>query len=222
MLTFPQCNLSLEFPEIHSQNLLCYHWLSVSGSSKIMHCGILFNMPYSSVPILVAKPPDYGIYYWAMSEQWKFKKTYQTPCSIQALPSFLNLEQFSQTQQDVRQHGWYEAISDWRLQLYFFLICIVYFIVSPKHCTAILLLSTVPIQNIFRFLIALIHFHRTLWRKHLTPFSPVSITSGFNDNNFCTLEQHYACQSPQGRSLIVRRPIWVMSYWSKLNKVFTK
>ena len=25
---------------------ICYHWLSVSGVSKIMHCGILINMPY--------------------------------------------------------------------------------------------------------------------------------------------------------------------------------
>ena len=30
MLTaFPQCNFSLEFPEILSQNDICYHWLSV-------------------------------------------------------------------------------------------------------------------------------------------------------------------------------------------------
>ena len=26
---------------------LCYHWLSVSGISKIMHCEILINMPWS-------------------------------------------------------------------------------------------------------------------------------------------------------------------------------
>ena len=44
---FQQCNFSLEFPEILSQNHTCYHWLSVSGISKIMHCGILINMPYS-------------------------------------------------------------------------------------------------------------------------------------------------------------------------------
>ena len=47
LTTFPQSNSSLEFPEILSQNLLCYHWLSVSGNSKTMHCGILINMPYS-------------------------------------------------------------------------------------------------------------------------------------------------------------------------------
>ena len=28
---------------ISSQNLICYHWLSVSGNSKIMHFGILIN-----------------------------------------------------------------------------------------------------------------------------------------------------------------------------------
>ena len=37
---------SLEFPEVLSQNLICYHWLSVSGNSKIMYCGILINTPY--------------------------------------------------------------------------------------------------------------------------------------------------------------------------------
>ena len=41
----------LEFPEILSQNHICYHWLSVSGIPKIMHCGILINMPYWVVPI---------------------------------------------------------------------------------------------------------------------------------------------------------------------------
>ena len=50
-ILFPQCKFSLEFPEILSQNLICYHWLSVSvqtpwcGNNKIMHCGILINMP---------------------------------------------------------------------------------------------------------------------------------------------------------------------------------
>ena len=44
-------NLSLEFPEILSQTLICYHWLSVSGNSKRMHCGILINMPYTKVKV---------------------------------------------------------------------------------------------------------------------------------------------------------------------------
>ena len=26
--------------------MLCYHWLSVSGNSEILHCGILIDMPY--------------------------------------------------------------------------------------------------------------------------------------------------------------------------------
>ena len=47
LTTFPQCNFSLEFSEILSQNHIRYHWLSVSGNSKIMHCGILINMPHS-------------------------------------------------------------------------------------------------------------------------------------------------------------------------------
>ena len=46
LTTFPQCNSSQEFPDMPSKNLICYHWLSVYGNSKIMHCGILFNMPY--------------------------------------------------------------------------------------------------------------------------------------------------------------------------------
>ena len=46
LTTFKQCNFSVEFPEILSQNPICYHWLSVSGNSKIMHCGILINVPY--------------------------------------------------------------------------------------------------------------------------------------------------------------------------------
>ena len=45
--TSPQRTFSLEFPEILSQNFTCYHWLSVSGNSKIVHCGILINMLYS-------------------------------------------------------------------------------------------------------------------------------------------------------------------------------
>ena len=43
--SFPQCNFSLEFPEILSQNCICCHWLSVSGISKTMHFGILITMP---------------------------------------------------------------------------------------------------------------------------------------------------------------------------------
>ena len=46
MATFPQCNFSLDFPEILSQNRICFHRVSVSGISKIMHCGILINKPY--------------------------------------------------------------------------------------------------------------------------------------------------------------------------------
>ena len=54
MLTiFPQCNFSLEYPEILSQSYSYYHWLNVSGISKIMHCGILNNMPYCNMIIML-------------------------------------------------------------------------------------------------------------------------------------------------------------------------
>ena len=47
MTAFPLGHLKLEFPEILSKNIICYHLLSVSGNSEIMHCGmILINMPY--------------------------------------------------------------------------------------------------------------------------------------------------------------------------------
>ena len=39
----PTMQFSMEFPKILSQNLIGYHRLSVSGNSKIIHCG----MPYS-------------------------------------------------------------------------------------------------------------------------------------------------------------------------------
>ena len=38
----PQCNFSLEFLELLSQNHVCHHWLSVSETSKIMQNGILY------------------------------------------------------------------------------------------------------------------------------------------------------------------------------------
>ena len=44
--TFPLCNLLQTFPVVLSQNTICYHWLSMPGNSKIMHCGILLNMLY--------------------------------------------------------------------------------------------------------------------------------------------------------------------------------
>ena len=40
--TFPQCNFSLEFSELLSQNQICNHWLSVSGILKIMQSGIFY------------------------------------------------------------------------------------------------------------------------------------------------------------------------------------
>ena len=57
LTTFPQCNFSLGFPEILSQNLIRRHLLSVLGNSKTMHYGILINTPYLDSPRLT----DVGI-----------------------------------------------------------------------------------------------------------------------------------------------------------------
>ena len=43
----PQCVIWLVFPEILCENLTCYHLLSVTGNSKMMHCWTLLNMCYS-------------------------------------------------------------------------------------------------------------------------------------------------------------------------------
>ena len=53
LTTIPQCNCSLKFPEILSQNHICYHWQSVSGISKIVNCGILIGMPFWALLPLV-------------------------------------------------------------------------------------------------------------------------------------------------------------------------
>ena len=53
--TFPQCNCSLEFSEVLSQNRVWYHWLSVSGISKIVRCGILINMSYWLEMIIIGE-----------------------------------------------------------------------------------------------------------------------------------------------------------------------
>ena len=47
LTTFPQYKFTLKFPETFSQNHIYVSIdLSVSGISKIMHYGILTNMPY--------------------------------------------------------------------------------------------------------------------------------------------------------------------------------
>ena len=47
MLTaFPQCSFPPKHSAILSENLICDHWLIVPKYSGIMHCGILFDMPY--------------------------------------------------------------------------------------------------------------------------------------------------------------------------------
>ena len=50
--TFPQCNIWREFPEILSQNVICYHWQHMFGNPEMMHSGILFGMPLYRVDII--------------------------------------------------------------------------------------------------------------------------------------------------------------------------
>ena len=40
----PSMQFIRKFPEILGQNLVHYRWLSVSGNSEIMHCGILIRL----------------------------------------------------------------------------------------------------------------------------------------------------------------------------------
>ena len=59
--SIPTMQFSLEFPEILSQNLICYHWLSMSGNSKIMHYGLHINMPNRPeilATCLLSSPPS--------------------------------------------------------------------------------------------------------------------------------------------------------------------
>ena len=60
LTTFPQCNFSLEFPEILNQSYNAYYGPGESGIYKIMHCGILISMPYEhcDMVILTAVPPS--------------------------------------------------------------------------------------------------------------------------------------------------------------------
>ena len=47
LTTFPATmQFFIGIPETLSQNHICHHWLSESWISKIMHCGILIQMPY--------------------------------------------------------------------------------------------------------------------------------------------------------------------------------
>ena len=41
--------ISTGIPRNTHINLLCYHWQSIIGNSEIMHCGILFSIPYSKI-----------------------------------------------------------------------------------------------------------------------------------------------------------------------------
>ena len=85
LTTFPQCNFSLEFLEILSQNHIRYHWLSVSGNSKIKHCGIVINMPFwgymlDYLPILFCRLTDQVIFTYI---SWKaYRHIAQTDWSV--------------------------------------------------------------------------------------------------------------------------------------------
>ena len=46
LTTFPQCNFSQEFPEIHGQNYMLS--LTKCGVLIIKHCEILVNVPYNT------------------------------------------------------------------------------------------------------------------------------------------------------------------------------
>ena len=94
LTTFPQCNFSLEFPEILSQNHIWYHWLSVCGISQIMHCGILINISYWTVAceygLLVVpccfKTTDLKLFYWLV-EAFNFFAS----CSYKSAHNQLNI-----------------------------------------------------------------------------------------------------------------------------------
>ena len=42
----------------YQSSVICHLWLSVSGNSKILHCGILINMPFC-MSFLIYKPHPY-------------------------------------------------------------------------------------------------------------------------------------------------------------------
>ena len=52
---------SLEFPEVFSQNDTCYHWVSVFGISKIMHCGPIELKYYYTITLAYKKEADIDI-----------------------------------------------------------------------------------------------------------------------------------------------------------------
>ena len=70
--TFPQCNFSLECPEILSQIDICYHSLIVSGIWKIMHFGILINLPYYSACCPLLCKELRSKYRWAYCKDFEF------------------------------------------------------------------------------------------------------------------------------------------------------
>ena len=66
LTTFPQCNSSLQFPEILSENLTCYHWLSVYENSKKMRYGILLTMHYSHWSTLIINLGAKSVLAWRL------------------------------------------------------------------------------------------------------------------------------------------------------------
>ena len=65
------------FQKYSSQNHICYHWLSVSGISKIMQCGILINMSlYESEHLRLHSSfiyfvkTDLSLFFWPPAIVW--------------------------------------------------------------------------------------------------------------------------------------------------------
>ena len=42
----PTVQFRPDFPELLSQNLMCYRWLDVPGNSEMLHCRLFYIMPY--------------------------------------------------------------------------------------------------------------------------------------------------------------------------------
>ena len=87
LTTFPQCNFSLEFRDLLSQNYICYQWLSVFGIYKIIHRGILDNMPYLKMSTLTCTCIERNIQKSLtvrnrMVRLWTFRKTQKISCRV--------------------------------------------------------------------------------------------------------------------------------------------
>ena len=53
LVTFPHCSFDWRSQKYSVKNLICYHWLNVLRVSKIMHRGIISDISYWWVAILI-------------------------------------------------------------------------------------------------------------------------------------------------------------------------